>query len=341
MKYTNEHLRYARDKGVFSDEQVDSFTRLIENDFPSASKFLKVLFYGGGLIIMSALTWLLKSSWDDFGAAGILIASTAYLIAFITSGFLVYRKNDLRLPGGMLLCVGIAIVPLFVFSVMRLFGFWPVGTVYDDFYIWIKGKWIVLELSATLVAAFVFYRTRFPFIVFLVSFALWFMSMDIVPIIYSTNGITWTLRSTISQIFGVAMLALGYLIDIKSKRDYSFWIYLFGLLTTTSGFSVFYNDDAVSLVSLLLVHLSMIFLSLFLDQVVFIVFGVIGVTEFLTRISYVWFKGSPIFPFLLTVIGILLIVTGIIYQRNRHRIDDAFLRIIPTPLRRLRPKRLY
>ena len=337
MKYTEEHLQYAKDKGVFSDEQIINFKRLIDTDFNSSSKFQNILYYGGGLLIMSALTWLLLTNWDDFGAIGILIISTIYLFVFLFAGYYLYFHKKLTLPGGLLFCVAISVMPLLVFSIMRFFNFWPADSAYSDFYIWVKGKWIIMEIATIAVALPVLFKTRFPFIVFLISFALWFMSMDIVPIIYSENSISWTNRSDISQIFGIAMVIVAYFLDLKSKKRYSFWLYLFGLITITSGFSVFYNRDTAALAILLAVHVCMIFLSLFLEQPVFIVFGMIGITEFLMRISYIWFKDSPVFPFLLTIIGMFLIFSGIVYQKNRIKIDSAIVKRIPKSIRWLRP----
>ena len=339
MKYTDEHLNYAKDKGVFSNEQIINFKKLIDSDFNASSKFQNILYYGGGLLIMSALTWLLVSNWDDFGAIGILIVSVSYLIVFLCAGYFLYYRKKILLPGGLLFCVAICVIPLLVFSIMRFFNFWPVETTYNDFYFWVKGKWIIIEIATILFALLVLLKTKFPFIVFIIACALWFMSMDIVPIIYSENTMTWTNRSDISQLFGIAMVFVSYLLDLKSKKRYSFWLYLFGLITITSGFSVFYNSDSGSLVTLLIVHLIMIILSLFLEQPVFIVFGMIGITEFLMRISYIWFKDSPVFPFLLTIIGLFLIIFGIIYQKNRNRINSFIINKIPKSIRWLRPGR--
>ncbi len=74
---------------------------------------------------------------------------------------------------------------------------------------------------------------------------------------------------------------------------------------------------------LLLIHVAMCFISLFLEESVFMVFGVIGLVEFLSRLSFELFKDSMLFPFALTVIGILSIALGIVYQKNRQRIETT------------------
>jgi hypothetical protein len=163
--------------------------------------------------------------------------------------------------------------------------------------------------------------------------------MDIVPVIYKENYIGWFERANISKIFGCLMIAGGYILHLKKNRDYAFWLYLFGLFTLTFGFSFFYNANSTGFIILLLIHIIMCFVSLFLDEAVFMVFGVIGVGEFLSRMSYEIFKGSKLFPFALTIMGILLITSGIIYQKKHSRIETTIIRLIPERLKKLRPEK--
>jgi hypothetical protein len=340
LKYTDEQLQGAVRNGIFTETQVRDFTAFVEREYDSVSGIQRVLYYGGALITISALTWLMKSSWDSFGAQGMLVVAIGYFAAFMAAGYVLFFRKSLPVAGGLLFSVAIAVVPLLVFSVMKAFDFWPQDTEYGDFYAWIKGKWVVLELATIVVALAIFARTKFSFILFLVSFALWFMSMDIVPILYGENDFSWTARAHVSMAFGAAMIAAGYFSDLKFRKDYSFWLYLFGLMTLTFGFSVFYNDNLFMLCALGLVHVFLIVLSLVLDRTVFLVFGTLGIMEFLSRVSYEWFADSPLFPFSLTVIGVLLIALGVAYQRNRKAIDEAMQKRLPEALLRVRPKRL-
>ena len=74
--------------------------------------------------------------------------------------------------------------PLAVYGIQDALGLWgefgKPGTV-QDFYMWIKGSWIFVEV-ATIAAGIIALRYyRFPFIVALIAVALWFMSMDLAP----------------------------------------------------------------------------------------------------------------------------------------------------------------
>ncbi len=67
------------------------------------------------------------------------------------------------------------------------------------------------------------------------------------------------------------------------------------------------------------------------------VFGVIGIGEFLSRLSYELFKDSKLFPFALTLIGLLIIASGIMYQKKRHSIENVMNKLIPEGIKKLRP----
>jgi len=339
MKYTDEQLDDAVKNNIFSYEQVTQFKEYVQNCNNQITKLQKVLYYGGGLLIISAMTWLMKKSWDAFGPVGITYISAAYFVVFLIFGCFVFFKKNMEVAGGLLLAIPIAVTPLFVFSLLRIFNFWPQSWDYNDYYVWIKGKWIILEISAILVALPILLKTKFPFHVFLIAGSLWFLSMDIVPIIAEEIDITWTDRAVISNIFGLFMIGIGYFVDIKFKKDYSFWLYLFGLITLSSGLSVFYNRDIFKFVLLGGANVLLILFSIFIGRNVFLVFGTIGLTEFLCRLSWEFFEDSIFFPFALTAIGVFLILSGIFFQKNRKNIEKNIVNKLPEFILNLRPKR--
>ncbi|MDR2941972.1 MAG: hypothetical protein LBV17_05235 [Treponema sp.] len=337
MKYTDEQLDEAARSNIFSDEQVKRFREYVQNCNDNVTKFQKVLYYGGALLIISAMTWLMKTNWGSL--AGMVCISALYIAAFLFAGYYVFFIKNMEVAGGLLFSVSIAVTPLFVFSLLRLMGFWTAEWAYNDYYVWVKGKWIILEISTILAALPILLKTKFPFHVFLIAGSLWFFSMDIVPIIYKTDYITWTERANISNIFGLIMIFSGYFMNIKFKKDYSFWLYLFGLITLSSGLSVFYNHNTAKFVLLGVVNILLILFSLFINRNVFLVFGAIGLAEFLSRLSWEFFYDSKLFPFSLTIIGVFLILLGIFFQKNRNNIEENVIRKLPSFILDLRPKR--
>lgn len=338
MKYSKEQLDLAVEKKIFTEQQLNEFIAMVESGRDNTSPLQKLLYYGGSLLIISALTWLLGSCWQAFGAGGLLAVSLAYFIVFLVAAFIVHDRLKLKMAGSLLFCVAIAVVPLVVYSILKLYDFWPNQHEYSDFYIWIKGRWVVLEICTIAVALPLLLKTKFPFMMFLICFCLWFMSMDLAPLIFGENSISWTARAHISKVFGTVMLLVAYIVHLKKGKDFAFWLYLFGLITLISGFSVFYNDDTLQLVVLLCIHILMLVFAIFLRQPVFMVFGVIGISEFLSRVSYIWFKDSPLFPFSLTLIGVALLASGIVYQKHSKKIDTIISSRTPAFLAALRPR---
>jgi hypothetical protein len=135
------------------------------------------------------------------------------------------------------------------------------------------------------------------------------------------------------------MIGIGYFADIKSKRDYSFWLYLFGLMTLVSGLSVFYNDNLFKFIIFGLINIFLIFFAIFINRNVFLVFGTIGLTEFLGRLSWEFFKGSALFPVALTITGVLLIAAGMFFQKNKKRMDECINNKLPKFILKLRPQK--
>jgi hypothetical protein len=343
MKYTDEQLNEAVKNDIFSAGQVDKFREYVQSISGNVTKFQKLLYYGGGLLIISAMTWLMTTSWDNYGPKGVSFISALYIIIFFIAGYYVFFRKSMEVAGGLLFSVSIAVTPLLVYSILRAFNVWSAELSYNDYYVWVKGKWIVLEICTILVALPIFLKTKFPFHIFLIAGSLWFFSMDIVPIIYEKTEITWTERANISNIFGLLMIGIGYYADIKFKKDYSFFLYLFGLITLSSGLSVFWNENLFKFILLGVISVLLILFSLFINRNVFIVFGTIGLVQFLSRLSWEFFEGSKYFPFVLTIIGVLLIVLGIFFQKNRtnirKNIEENIVKKLPVFILNLRPKR--
>ena len=79
------------------------------------------------------------TSWNKFGPIGITIISAVYFVIFLFIAYLIFYKKNMEVAGGLLFSVSIAVIPLFVFSLLRVFDFWPQSWEYNDYYVWVKG----------------------------------------------------------------------------------------------------------------------------------------------------------------------------------------------------------
>src|SRR5262249_17340839 len=155
-----------------------------------------------------------------------------------------------------------------------------------DFYVWIRGSWIFMEV-ATIVAAVVALRYyRFPFIVMIIAGALWFLSMDLAPWFYGSDTLDWDQRREFSLWFGLALLVVACVIDRDPRsRDFAFWLHIFGMMAFWGGLSFKSSDSELAKALYCLINVGLLLTSVVLRRQVYAVFGTIGIVFYLGHLS--------------------------------------------------------
>ena len=237
----------------------------------------------------------------------------------------------------------VCMTPLAIYGLQRWTGFWIQGNpgTYRDYYVWIKGSWFLMELG-TIIAGLIALRfVRFPFLTAPIAFSLYFMSMDLTPLIFGKNEFNWNQRLLVSMWFGIACIVVAYLVDIRIRRrdgDFAFWLYLFGLMAFWFGITFMGNGSEFQKFIYCLINLGLMLLSVVLGRKVFMVFGVIGVFGYLSHLAYSVFKDSLLFPFALTALGISIIYLGVLYQRQSRNLERLFEGLLPQGVRQFFPR---
>lgn len=341
MKISKEAFQRAS-SGLISNEQADSIWRALEGNDRDRPKFdlANIAYYFGAMIVISAMGWFMSQAWEQFGGGGILIISTIYAICFILTGRTLWQKEDLKIPAGLLFTMAVGMTPLAIYGLERLTGIWPQGDPgnYQGYHIWVKGSWFLMEVGTIIAGIVTLLFIQFPFLTAPIAFSLWYMSMDITPLLFGKTDFNWNERLWVSLYFGMAMLLVSYLIDRRTKKDFAFWLYLFGMMSFWGGLSLMENQGELQKFLYCLINVGLILASVILDRRVFIIFGSIGVFGYLGHLAQRVFKDSMMFPFVLTLMGILIIYIGTLYQRNRQAIENTVLGLIPDRLRKLLPK---
>ncbi len=289
-----------------------------------------VIYYVGALIVIGAMGWFMTKAWEDLGGLGIFSLSSLYIVFFVLGGSFLWRKPALKIPAGLLLTIAVCMVPLATYGIERWTGYWPESDPggFTNFHPYMNSSWLIMELATIIVGVIALCLWRFPFLTAPIAYALWFMSMDFADFIYHGH---YGEREFISMNFGLCMLAATYFLDLKSKlSDLSFWGYLFGVLAFWGGLSSMDSDSELSKFIYCLINLFLIFLSVALRRKAFLVFGALGLLGYLYHLADMVFANSLYFPFVLSLIGILVIVGGFIFQKNQKRIENLFSqRILP------------
>lgn len=342
-------LDAALDAGVIDAPTRDKLARFLEQREGVAAKpatpaprfdVVNVLWYMGALIVLGAMSLFSTNAFGLWGPKALIVTSLAYGAVFLVAGSYLWRRRGLRTPGGLLVTCAVGMVPLLVFAIQLVNGHDPTETTsYRDFYIWIRSSWLPMELGtiAAALTAIIFFP--FPFLVMIVAFALWLMSMDLTPWLLRTASFTWEQRANVSLLFGLVMIGVAWLVDLRRWRsgDFAYWLHLFGLFAFWGGLTAQNSGDEVGKAVYCAVNIGLVFLSLALMRRAYAVFGAIGVSLYLGYLASEVFRDSILFPFALSAIGVLVIAAGLLFHRYGGRLAALVGDILPEYARDLRP----
>ncbi|QBR72553.1 hypothetical protein CU048_00955 [Beijerinckiaceae bacterium] len=354
--FSEEDLAAARDAGVLNDSDYNQLcvflqTRarsLTAEDLPVADQatavrfdLTHVLWYAGALIIMSAMGLFTTEAFNRMGGSALTATAIIYAVIFVLLGSYLWRKG-LRTPGGLAIAVAVAMTPMAVYGIQDYLQLWndalPRPGEYKDFFPYINGSWLYMELATIIAAvlALVFYP--FPFITMVAAVAVWFMSMDLAAFFSHTDPSDFELRRHVTLWFGLAVMALAWLIDLVwRERRFGFWLHLAGASAFWGSLTM--NESTSEWLAFLycLINIGLVFLSVYLNRRIYAVFGAIGISIYLGHLASTIFEDSLLFSFALSGIGLLTIGLGILFHKKQDAIGDWIDTRLPKALRILRP----
>lgn len=333
MKIAKERFFKIGSKLEIPFKKIEDFWNALEQQEKGQdTPFAKYLYYFGAMITISAMTWFMGLGWLAFGGLGIFFISAVYTLLFAFAGHRLWDKDQLRTPAGLLITMAVCMVPLAVYGLELHFNTFTEKTDYADFYSLVSSKWVWMEVS-TLIAGIAALRLYpFPFLMAPVAAAAWFLSMDIVPL-FLVDEASWETKSWISIIFGAVLVAIGLYFDKTKQAGHAFWCYLFGALSFWGGLGcLVWDKGALTMFVYALINVAMMCFAVILRRNVFMVFGALGFFAYLAYLADRFFRDSTAFPFILSLIGMLVIVLGILYQRNAAAIERNLRSLLPDKL---------
>lgn len=345
MQVTRAQLDEAVTKGLLAPAQSSALWAFLaerEHEAPSF-KASHILYYLGGMIAIGAMTLFITLGWETFGGGGLLCISLAYAgVALALTEYLLRRQ--LAIPAGITATLAVVLVPLAVYGLQRLLGYWPAGSMgYREFHTRIDWRWVLMECATLAAGAFALRRYRLPFLVMPLAVTLWYMSMDLTPLLFGGDATAFFSPQAkwVSVGFGCVMTLLAVYVDLRShgRRDFAFWLYVFGVLTFWGGLTSMDSGSELGKLVYCCINLLLIALGAALSRRVFAVFGGLGVAFYLGHLSYSVFKDSLLFPLALTAIGLAVIAIGIVWQRREAAIGARLRGFLPDPVRLLVERR--
>ena len=339
-----EELRSAVNAGIITAAQAEQLklfwqeSRLKSTD-PVEAKgagFSKFLYYLGTLIVIGAMGWLMNTAWESFRGIGLFLIAAGYATTFIFVAR--YWRERSPVLSGLFVVMAVCMTPLAVFGVQSEMGVWPFDEPgrYRGFYHYIRGGWFPMEI-ATLTTGLISLRfSKIPFAMAPIAFTLWFMSMDIAPVLAATVK-TVDLRQKVSIGFGLCMIAAALWLDRRIRIDYAKWLYIFGALTFWGGLTTLRSDSELSKFIYCLINVGFMFVGVLIGRRVFVVLGGIGFFGYLGHLSWSVFANSFVFPFVLTALGLLVVYAGWLYHRKYDSIQRLVHQWTPPAIRGLLP----
>ena len=337
---TRGDLEQAVQAGILSAEQADrlvAFQAAGTAQTPRFS-FVHVLYYLGGMIAIGAMSLFMTLGWATLGGWGGFATAVFYAVLALALTHWFLERKDLQIPAGIMATLAVVMVPLAIFGAQQALGYWDMDKPFRHYHQYIDGRWLLMEFATLAVAAILLWRYRFPFMLMPVSVTLWYMSMDLAPLLFTSDWQDWDIRKFISLYFGLLFMGLAFWVDIRSRRtskDYGFWLYLFGVLTFWGGLSSMSSGSEWGKFLYCMINVGMILLGAVLGRRVFAVFGGLGVAGYLGYLAGRVFKESLLFPFALSLIGLAIIALGVLWQRREAQWSARLRELLPQALREL------
>lgn len=338
MSISKKQLAQAVSEHIISETQAQQLYAFWQGqaDNGPTFDFTHVLYYLGGLIAIGAMTLFMNLGWETFGGWGIFFIALLYAGVGLKLTELFQRRGYL-IPAGICATFVVALTPLAVYGLQQGLGVWPDSTEYRDYHRFIQWHWLYMELATLAVGMVVAWRYKYPFLLMPIAVTLWYLSMDIAAWL-AFDHLDFELRALVSLYFGLLMILLAFWVDIRGrqlKADYAFWLYLFGVIAFWCGLSMQDSDSELSKFVYFLINVLMIGIGVALMRRVFVVFGALGVAAYLGYLSHEVFEDSLLFPVALTLVGLLIIYLGIVWQKHEQRLSQHLQASLPRALREL------
>ena len=337
MNVTKQNLKDAVSANILSSKQSEQLIAFLNQQTNTTAKFdfTHVLYYLGGLIAIGAMSLFMNLGWESFGGIGIVFICLLYAAIGLKLTH-VFSTKALFIPASLCAAFVVALTPLAIYGLQQALGVWPDDSTYQEYYRYIEWHWLYMELGTLAVGVVVAWKYKYPFLIMPIAVTLWYLTMD-VSVMLSGGDYSWELRKLVSMYTGLLMVGLAFWVDIRAtnKADYSFWIYLFGVISFWGGLSLQSSDNELDKFFYFLINLIMIFIGVLIVRRVFVVFGAIGCSGYVGYLAFNVFKESWLFPIVLSLLGLFVIYLGVQWQKNEAVITAKARKLLPKPLQDL------
>jgi hypothetical protein len=324
--FTVVDLQRWREKGLISEEQLqrivtdEDLKTVTEASLPTPPEGaekktglnpVNVAYYFGGFLALISFTIFIAARWEEFSEGERLATALSVMVVTACLGAWLRFVQSYHTAGGLILLITAAVFPLFVYTVADIAGLWPQGGSFEE----LSYAFLYMSLISLPVAVLILVLTRFSLISLVVAGLVHFAALGI-------GGIASVDLAVVTSATCGAFILVGIGLSLRGKKQYTFWLKLYGLVGLQVGFTILFSnsDSALFGILFLAVYLIMIAFSLRFQEVIYLVFGVIGVYTYIIRLIFDYLEGTAYFPLVLGIIGISIVVLAVLYQRYQGSI---------------------
>jgi hypothetical protein len=185
------------------------------------TRMVQVLIWLGTLLLTGAHAWWSTSGYEALGIGLVLGLTLLWQGAFLVAADWARRRGVVTLEAGFAAIV-VFYTPLTAYSAERALGFSFRNRDFHDFYPFVSGGWVWMELASVAVAILLLRRYRRPFLVLPLTLFTGFLAIDAGTRAF---GGWQHLRAVehVVLLVGIAMAAAGTCLDYGGWRRFAFW----------------------------------------------------------------------------------------------------------------------
>jgi hypothetical protein len=266
------------------------------------SRTVQVLVGLGVLLVIGAHAWWSTQGYEAMGIGIVLALTLLWQVGFLAAAEWARRAGHGLLESGFATVVAFY-TPLTIYSIERLLGADFDDNAYRDFYPWISGGWVFMELGSIAVAAALLYRYRRPLLTLPMTVFTGFLLMDATARIVGEGIDDQDTMKWVVLIGGIVLGLGAAFLDYRGWRRFAFWPHVTSIFLVAWGLPFCTAEETWSLFVVAAVDL---IVGVWLARLVYLAAGgIIG------WIAISMNAQGAAFPFILMAGGILFIVGAI------------------------------
>jgi len=323
LKIFIDILAEAVEQKIITTDQSEKLNKLMiaRQSANTVFDFTNAFYFLGACIAISSMTVFIAIGFEFFGNIGVLNISCMYLVLSLCLMRFLYNKNMLTLLG-ITGAYAVSVTPIIAYSFLDILGLWSGDGLNREHHLKNVIDWVAVELSALLIGFYLVSKYRVAFIMMPVSISLWFCLFDMLSIVFGDdNNFRWRPITLISVGIFITLLARYFdkkhIFSNSHKIDFTFWLYLVAAISIWLGVTKQYIDSDNSKALYFVINIFMLLLGVLIERRIFAVLGSIGICVYLSNLAYSMFSGSWVFPFTISLLGLLVIYIGVLWNKYK------------------------